>query len=204
MVCDAVRRLAAPTPSPPEGELISYFRLTTRPIDQTPFEAARARLGDAVLRRQVLAGAYRLHDAGELAEHGAPAVNLAASGAILPEALAAAAMLADEGVAAHVVEITSPSRIYEAWRATIRTSVRTATIRSHPGALHGPFQPGAPVVTVHDASSHALAWLGTALGVPGVALGVDGFGQSGTIADLYELNDIDVGSIVNAALGTLT
>ncbi len=39
-----------------------YFRLTTRGIDQQPFQAARDRLGDAVLRRQVLAGAYRLVD----------------------------------------------------------------------------------------------------------------------------------------------
>ena len=41
-----------------------YFRLTTRGLDQQPFQAARDRLGDAVLRRQVLAGAYRLVDAG--------------------------------------------------------------------------------------------------------------------------------------------
>lgn len=204
LVCDAVRRLAAPPSSQPDDELIPYFRLTTRPIDQTPFETARARLGDAVLRRQVLAGAYRLKDANDLAEAGAPAVNLAASGAILPEVLAAADELAAEGVAAHVIDITSPSRIYSDWRSSILTSVRTATIRSRPGSLHDPFQAGAPVVTVHDASSHALAWIGTALGVAGVSLGVDGFGQSGTIADLYEIHDIDVGSIVNAALGTLT
>ena len=44
----------------------------------------------------------------------------------------------------------------------------------------------APVVTVHDAASHAMAWLGSALGVPAVPLGVDQFGQSGTIADLYD------------------
>ena len=45
-----------------------YFRLTTRGLDQQPFQAARDRLGDAVLRRQVLAGAYRLVDAGPPAD----------------------------------------------------------------------------------------------------------------------------------------
>ncbi len=52
-----------------------YFRLTTRGLDQQPFQAARDRLGDAVLRRQVLAGAYRLVDAGPPADgtpDGAP------------------------------------------------------------------------------------------------------------------------------------
>ena len=203
LVCDALRRLAAPS-SPGSGELIAYFRLSTRPIDQTPFEAARARLGDVVLRRQVLAGAYRLHDAHNLVEQGAPVVNLAASGAIMPEAMAAAQELAAEGVACHVIDITSASRIYRDWRASIRTSVRTARARSQPGTLHAPFHHGAPVVTVHDASSHTLAWLGTALGVPGVSLGVDEFGQSGTIFDLYDIHDIDAGSIVNAALSTVT
>ncbi len=56
-----------------------YFRLTTRPLDQTPFEEARARIGDATLRRQVLSGAYRLVDAGDSARNGdGPTVQIAA------------------------------------------------------------------------------------------------------------------------------
>ena len=48
-----------------------------------------------------------------------------------------------------------------------------------------------------------MAWLGSALGVPAVSLGVDSFGQSGTVGDLYEIHDLDAGSIVNAALAAL-
>ena len=48
-----------------------------------------------------------------------------------------------------------------------------------------------------------MAWMGTALGVAGVSLGVDAFGQSGTVSDLYEINDLQPGSIVNAAFGAL-
>ncbi len=55
-----------------------------------------------------------------------------------------------------------------------------------------------PVLTVHDASSHAMAWIAFALGVPQVPLGVDDFGQSGSVADIYELHDMLPGSIVNA------
>jgi pyruvate dehydrogenase E1 component len=66
------------------------------------------------------------------------------------------------------------------------------------------FTDRAPVVTVHDAASHALSWLGSALGAPAVSLGVDAFGQSGTVADLYRANDLDSGSIVNAALAALS
>ena len=66
-----------------------------------------------------------------------------------------------------------------------------------------PSRCGRPIVTVHDAASHALAWLGSAFGVPCVPLGVDQFGQSGAIAELYELHDLLPGSIVNAALAAL-
>jgi pyruvate dehydrogenase E1 component len=175
-----------------------YFRLTTRPLDQAPFEAARERLGDAELRRQVLAGAYRLIDAGEPAE-----VYLVGSGAVLPEVLSAAAELVDEGIAAHVVDVTSLDRLHTAWQQSLRRAVRTATPPALPDALRSAFPVRAPIVTVHDAASHAMAWLGSALAVPCVPLGVDAFGQSGSVRDLYELHDLLPGSIVNAALTAL-
>ncbi len=181
-----------------------YFRLTTRGIDQQPFQAARDRLGDAILRRQVLAGGYRLVDAAEEVATGAPPVYLVGCGAVLPEVLTAAAELADEGIAATVVDVTSPDRLYRAWQRTLRQGVRTATTPSIPGAIRSAFPHRAPVVTVHDASSHALSWLGSALGVPAVSLGVDAFGQSGSVADLYRAHDLDSGSIVNAALAALS
>ncbi len=181
-----------------------YFRLTTRAIDQQPFQAARERLGDAILRRQVLAGAYRLVDPAEQTEPSAPRVYLAGSGAVLPEVLQAAAELAEEGIAATVVDVTSADRLYRAWQRTLRQGVRTATAPSIPGALRSAFPDRAPVVTVHDAASHAMSWLGSALGVPAVSLGVDSFGQSGSVADLYRAHDLDAGSIVNAALAALS
>ncbi len=217
LLCDALGRIAAgPSRNPtaaPSDDGAYYFRLSTRPTDQAPFEAARARLGDAVLRRQVLAGAYRLVDAfaahPELAEARAraesvPVVQLVASGAVLPETLSAAAELADEGIAAHVVDVTSLDRLYRAWQRTLRQGVRTASAPSLAGALRAVFPEPAPVVTVHDASSHAMAWVGSALGVPAVPLGVDEFGQSGSVQELYELHDLLPGAIVNAALAALS
>ena len=217
LMCGALQGIAtanAAAPVPPRGPApvmedgSYYFRLTTRGIDQQPFQAARDRLGDAVLRRQVLAGAYRLVDAGPPAD-GTPMVHLAGCGAVLPEVLAAAAELGEEGIAANVVDVTSADRLYRAWQRTLRQGVRTATVPSIPGALRSAFLAGAfgdrvPIVTVHDAASHTLSWLGSALGVPAVSLGVDGFGQSGSVSDLYRAHDLDSGSIVNAALAALS
>lgn len=204
LLCGALRSVAAANAGEQAEAGSYYFRLTTRAIDQQPFQQARDRLGDAILRRQVLAGAYRLVDAEAAARDGAPAVYLAGSGAVLPEVLAAAAELADEGLAATVVDVTSADRLYRAWQRTLRQGVRTATTPSIPGALRNVFTDRAPVVTAHDAASHALSWLGSALGAPTVSLGVDTFGQSGTVADLYRANDLDSGSIVNAALAAMS
>jgi pyruvate dehydrogenase E1 component len=208
LLCDALGRIAGgrarTRTAEPADEGSYYFRLTTRPLDQEPFAAALRRTGEAVLRRQVLAGAYRLVDAAALVADGAPAVHLVSCGAVLPEVLAAAAELAEEGIAAHVVDVTSADRLYSAWQRTLRQAVRTATAPSVPGALRTVFADRAPVVSVHDAASHSMAWLGSALGVPCVPLGVDQFGQSGSVAELYEAHDLLPGSIVNAALAALS
>ncbi|MFP4311303.1 MAG: transketolase-like TK C-terminal-containing protein, partial [Nitriliruptoraceae bacterium] len=177
-----------------------YLRLSTRPVPQAPFEAARARVGDEELRRQVLAGAYVLVPADGPAD-----VRLVASGAVMPEVVAAQEELAREGVAAEVVDVTSLTRLYRGWRAALRAGVRTARVpaTSHAERLLSAGGPRTPLVTVHDAASHALAWLGSVTGAPVVPLGVDDFGQSGSIDELYEAHELDTGHIVTAALASL-
>jgi pyruvate dehydrogenase E1 component len=56
-----------------------------------------------------------------------------------------------------------------------------------------------PLVSVLDGHAHALAWLGAAIGVPQVPLGVAGFGQSGARDDLYRHYGIDAETIAAAA-----
>ena len=141
LVCDALGRIASgpaeTTTAVPAENGAYYIRLSTRPLDQAPFAAALTRIGEAVLRRQVLAGAYRLVDASALAAGGAPQVHLAASGAVLPEVLTAAAELADEGIAAHVVDVTSLDRLHAAWQRTLRHGIRTAAHPVHPRRTAG-------------------------------------------------------------------
>jgi pyruvate dehydrogenase E1 component len=213
LLCDSISHVAGiksnTTPQLRPSELAFYFRLTTRPVDQSPFNAARERLGDAVLRSQVLAGAYRLIDGrqagGEMVDKlSAPVVHLVGMGSVMPEVLLAAAELASEGVIAHVIDVTSPGRLYSSWQRTIKQGIRTARTPSFPGSLRTIFGERAPIVSIHDGASHAMAWLGSAVGMPQVAMGVDSFGQSGTIQDLYKLHDLDHGSIVNGALAVLS
>jgi pyruvate dehydrogenase E1 component len=183
----------------PDGQS-TYLRLTTRPIDQTPFGAALERYGTDRLRHHVLAGGYRLIDP---APDDRPAVTIATTGATAPEAIAAACTLDDEGVAATVIHITSPSRLYTSWQARIRSAASTATAVRRSSHLHTLIQSherNRPVISVHDAASHTLGWIGSALGSRQYPLGVDHFGESGTISDLHDITGISAGHIVNAAL----
>lgn len=210
MLCDAVTRVGR-SDDDGSGEQAFYFRLTTRPLDQGPFDRAEQRYGSTTLRRMVLSGAYRLVDGRTVdgraesfdGDTRAPEVTLAATGAVMPEVLEAAEELTSEGVTTHVVDITSPSRLYRDWQSQIRTAVKGARPIGRSGTLRSAFPSGVPIVSVHDAASHSLAWLGSALGVAGVSLGVDAFGESGSIPSLYAKNDLSAGAIVNAALGAL-
>ena len=193
LLCDAIEQIAAP-----DGGS-TYLRLSTRPIDQAPFAEALERYGEDALRRNVLAGSYRLVDAPA---DDRPGVTIVSTGVMAPEAIAAASELEAEGVAATVVHLTSPNRVYDAWRASY-AAVDTGRMVRTPSQLHlmvPRSERSRPIVSVHDAASHSLAWMGSALGVRQYALGVDKFGESGTIADLHEIAGISTGDIVNAAL----
>jgi pyruvate dehydrogenase E1 component len=122
---------------------------------------------------------------------------------VVPEVLAAAAALDDEGLPSLVLDITSSDRLYSEWRTSMRDATRGARAAApvhHLARLLAPHERHLPIVTVHDASSHHLAWLGGVFGARTLPVGVDAFGQSGSIADLYRQFDLSAAQIVNAAL----
>jgi pyruvate dehydrogenase E1 component len=70
----------------------------------------------------------------------------------------------------------------------------------HLASLFPEEERSAPIVTVHDAATHAMSWLGSVFGARVVPLGIDVFGQSGSVSDLYRVHDLATDAIVNAAL----
>jgi pyruvate dehydrogenase E1 component len=184
-----------------DGEAL-YVRLSTKPIEQAPFAEAVSRAGEERVRADVVAGGFRLREPGESPDR----IVLASCGAMVPETLAAAEQLAsEEGVEAAVLCLSSPDRLYRGWRAS-----RTAPLGnrprdiSHLESLPRPDERGLPLVTVIDGASHALAFVGAALGSRrSVALGVDRFGQTGSQPELYAEYEIDRDAIATAALVAL-
>jgi pyruvate dehydrogenase E1 component len=183
----------------------TYLRLSTRPIEQSLLEPALARYGEEQLRQQVLAGGYRLVDRRETAPGLAveDVVQIAVAGAVVPEAVEAAEMLRGEGVAANVLALTSADRLFRAFQARRRAALGDPGQFREVG-LFGRLIPAderrAPIVTVLDGASHALSFLGGIYGAPVIPLGVDEFGQSGSVSDLYQENAIDAESIAAAAM----
>jgi pyruvate dehydrogenase E1 component len=179
-----------------------YLRLSTTPVDQAPFAALMERVDRAELRDDVLAGGYRLAEA-EAGGLGSQVV-IAACGAMIPQALAARDLLAEEDVGATVLNLTSPDRLFRALRT--RTGALRSGRLSDPGILDRLVtaeERSAPLVTVHDAAPHALAFLGAALGMPLIPLGVDRFGQTGSQPDVYDWLDLSPEAIAEAAIAGL-
>ncbi|MDP9371946.1 MAG: pyruvate dehydrogenase, partial [Chloroflexota bacterium] len=166
----------------------TYLRLSTKPVAQGLLRPALERLGPEELRRQVLAGGYRLVEPPAGLDAAAPRVVIATAGAMVAEAFDAATTLHDEGIAAVVLNLTSADRLYRGLVDARHAHVRRATVGAGVGHLDTLLRRAerrAPIVTVLDGASHALAFLGAAYGAPLVPLGADRFGQVGTRAELY-------------------
>ncbi|MCC6945874.1 MAG: hypothetical protein IT335_14940 [Thermomicrobiales bacterium] len=178
----------------------TYLRLSTKPIDQNLLDEPLARIGEAELRRQVIAGGYRLVDR---AGGGGETVNIFTGGIMAPEAMRASEMLLDEGIAANVINTTSVDRLYTDLRSARQGQLRDAGSPLSMGHIETLIPRGerrAPIVSVLDGASHAMSFLGGVFGVPIVPLGVDQFGQSGSRDDLYHYVGIHADAIVNAAM----
>ena len=117
-------------------------------------------------------------------------------GPVLPEAIAAVERLADQGIGADLVCVTSPGLLYRALRARQGRHDGPSWILDQAF----PATRARPLVTVLDGHPHTLTFLAAIHGTPVVSLGVDRFGQSGDLADTYRYHGLDVDSIVSAAL----
>ncbi len=160
-----------------------YFRLSTRPIEQPQRQI------DEDLAKNIIEGGYWLR-----APQPGADLAIVYCGAVAPEALAAHDELTGDAPAAGVLAITSPDRLHSNWRAAQQHG-RTSTA----DRLLARLRPGAALVTVGDFHPATLSWIGAVRQNPIVSLGVERFGQSGDIPDLYRAYGIDKDAILDAA-----
>ena len=170
----------------PAGES-TYLRLSTRSIAQVE------RIDDG-WREGALNGGYWLKQPGPNAE-----AAIVAMGALMPEALAAWGELSSDVPGLGLLAVTSPDLLHRGWTAAQAKRWGGNREPSHVEHLLSCLAPGAGLVTLCDAAPASLSWLGGVLGQRVAPLGVERFGQTGNLADLYAAYRLDGAAITEAA-----
>ena len=166
-----------------------YLRLSTRPLEQPK------RALDAAQKQDIIDGAYWLRPPGPNCE-----ICIAYQGVVAPEAIAAAGFLAEDRRDLAVLAVTSADRLNAGWQAAGRARIKgLAHAQSHAEKLLAALPAFARLLTVIDGHPATLSWLGGVHGHRTASLGVEHFGQSGRIAELYAHHGIDVEGILRAA-----
>jgi len=166
-----------------------YLRLTTRKIEQI------SRTLDAPRKAEIIDGAYWLRPPEKSCR-----LVIAYTGVVAPEAIAAAGQIAQDVRDVAVLAVTSADRLNAGWHAADRArALGHNHATSHIETLLGEVAADAAIVTVTDGHPLALSWLGSVMGHRVKPLGVEHFGQTGTIDDVYRAHRIDVDAIVRAA-----
>jgi pyruvate dehydrogenase E1 component len=166
-----------------------YLRLSTRPVEQIE----RKMTPD--LAQQIVDGAYWVRKPGPNAQ-----VIVAYTGAIAPEAIEAVGLMAEDRRDVGLLAVTSADRLNAGWTAAQRARERGLVhARSHIERLLADVPAHCGIVSVIDGHPATLAWLGAVAGHRTRPLGVEHFGQTGSLAELYRHYGIDANAIVAAA-----
>jgi pyruvate dehydrogenase E1 component len=169
----------------PDGES-TYLRLSTRSIHQ-------AERSNDDWREGALNGGYWLREPGAKAE-----AAIVAMGAVMPEALAAWEELREDIPGLGLLAVTSPDLLHRGWTGAQAARWRGGRQPSHVEQLLSALAPTAGLVTLADAAPASLSWLGGVLGQRVAPLGVEKFGQTGSLADLYSAYRLDGDAITEA------
>jgi len=173
-----------------------YLRLSTRPVEQPQ------RAMTAELKHDITEGAYWLRKPGPNAE-----VVIAYAGAVAPEAIAATGLLGEDRRDIGLLAVTSADRLHAGWsraRKARRETDAAGSVALSPAASHierllAPLPRNCGIVTVIDGHPATLGWLGSVHGHRVEALGVEAFGQTGSIDELYAHYGLDANTIIEAA-----
>ena len=169
-----------------------YLRLTTRVIDQIARE-------DDGWKADALKGGYWL----KRPAHGAEAA-IVFTGAVAPEVLAAWESLASDLPGLGLLNVTSADLLHREWsEAQAARWAGKAQTPSHVETLLSALGRNAGLVTVIDGSPSALSWLGGVRGMRVSPLGIDRFGQTGDLPDLYASYRLDPDAIIEATANLL-
>jgi len=162
-----------------------YLRLSTRSIEQPH------RHIDESLKTNILKGGYWLKKPGPN-----PQLVIVYQGVIANEVIEAASILGERFKDIGVLSITSSDNLFHDWKNK-SSNLHTHKEQSHIEVLLDYISKDTKLITVIDGHPMTLSWLGSVFGHKTIPLGVDRFGQTGNIKDLFTEFAIDSNSISN-------
>ena len=166
-----------------------YLRLSTRPLAQPGRQLTPAQ------EQEIVDGAYWLRRPGPNAQ-----VVVVYQGAVAPEAVEAVGLMAEDRRDVGLLAVTSADRLNAGWAAAQRArEAGLVHAESHVERLLDQVPGHCSLITVIDGHPATLAWLGSVRGHRTRALGVEHFGQSGRLAELYAHYGLDAQAILRAA-----
>jgi pyruvate dehydrogenase E1 component len=112
-------------------------------------------------------------------------------GAVMPEALAAWVELREDIPGLGLLAVTSPDLLHRGWTRAQAARWGGERKPSHIERLLLRLGREAGLVTIADAAPASLSWLGGVLGQRVAPLGVEKFGQTGSLAELYAAYRLD-------------
>ena len=159
-----------------------YFRLTTKKIIQPK------RILTKQQKEDILLGAYWYKYIEKKND-----IVLITTGVMIAEVMKSYEALINDGLNISVLLVVSPDKIYNDWHKLIKSNNKKSHIEK---VLHN-ISLSASLITIIDGHSSALSWIGSVLGHKVYPLGVDKFGQSGNLDEVYKDNNIDFKSIID-------
>ena len=165
-----------------------YLRLSTRQINQPQRELCESS------QKEIIDGGYWIIPPKKDSE-----LALIYCGVIAPEVLEAFKLIEQDIPDSGVLAVTSPDRLHADWNLNAKKRrLGKKNSRSHIENLLSILSKNANLITIHDGHPLALSWIGSVSGHKCFSLGVEKFGEAGTVKQLYKEHNIDTSSIINA------
>ena len=163
-----------------EGSSI-YFRLSTKKLIQPERKLSKKDKQDIIM------GCYWLHK-----PETSTSIILICTGVIIGEVKKLKEEITKDEIDIGIIIATSPDRLYSDW-----INAKDNNTASHIEKILDLYNRNTVIITIIDAHSSSLAWIGSVLGHKVYPMGLNKFGQSGDLDEIYSYTNIDFKSIID-------
>ncbi len=159
-----------------------YFRLSTKKLTQPE------RLLTIKNKNDLLDGAYWLYNSDETFD-----VVILCTGVVIAEVLKCISDLSYDEMNIGVIQVSSPDKLYKDWEDSKKNNKGNSHIENMLLSVDKTI----PLISIVDGHSSSLSWIGSVLGHKVYPMGVNKFGQSGDLEEVYKYTKIDFKSIID-------